>query len=76
MILTLPKCLKKMKSLKHLSIESNSVNELMEELRGFENLETAHFCLKKGIFDKERWEKIEEETGIHFKYKIPATSLE
>ncbi|WP_069835746.1 leucine-rich repeat domain-containing protein [Roseivirga misakiensis] len=44
-IQTIPECLKKMKTLKHLSFQSSHANELIEELREFKNLETAHFYL-------------------------------
>ncbi|WP_067037900.1 leucine-rich repeat domain-containing protein [Allomuricauda sp. CP2A] len=63
-----PDCLKKMKNLKHLSIQSNSVNELMEELRDFEYLETSHFYLKDGILDKVKLSEIRKVTGIKHKY--------
>jgi hypothetical protein len=63
-----PECLKRMKSLTHLSIQSNTVNDLMDELRNFENLETAHFYLKDGILDREKLRQIEIETGIKHKY--------
>ena len=66
-----PDCLKKMKNLKHLSIQSNTANELMDELREFEYLETAHFYLKGGngvIFEHNRWWQIKKETGIKHKY--------
>lgn len=64
----LPDCLKKMKSLRHLSVQSNTVNELMDELREFENIETAHFYLKAGVLDKEKWNIIKKETGIEHSY--------
>jgi len=57
-----------MKSLKHLSIQSNTVNELMDELREFENIETAHFYLKEKILDRKKLSQIESETGIKHKY--------
>lgn len=63
-----PDCLKKMKGLKHLSIQSNTVNDLMDELREFEYLETSHFYLKDGILDKEKLSEIRNETGIKHKY--------
>lgn len=62
-----PECLKKMKGLKHLSIQSNTVNDLMDELREFEYLETSHFYLKDGIFDNEKLSEIRNETGIKHK---------
>jgi hypothetical protein len=67
-IQSLPDCLKKMKSLRHLTVQSNTVNELMDELREFENIETAHFYLRAGVLDKEKWNKIEKETGIKHSY--------
>ncbi|MFN7116240.1 MAG: leucine-rich repeat domain-containing protein [Saprospiraceae bacterium] len=67
-IQTFPDCLKQMKSLKHLSVQSNTVNELMEELREFKNIETAHFYLKSGVLDKEKWKTITQETGIEHSY--------
>jgi hypothetical protein len=67
-IKTFPDCLKKMKSLKHLSVQSNTVNELMDELREFENIKTAHFYLKTGVLDKEKWNAITKETGIEHSY--------
>lgn len=47
----LPYCLKTMKSLKHLSIQSPYSNELLDELKEFENIETAHFYLKSDNVD-------------------------
>lgn len=67
-IQTFPDCLKQMKSLKHLSVQSNTVNELMDELRDFKNIETAHFYLKSGVLDKEKWKIITKETGIEHSY--------
>lgn len=67
-ISSFPDCLKTMKSLKHLSIQSNNVNYLMEELRDFENLETAKFYSKDSLFDEEKWLKIRNETRIKQKY--------
>lgn len=46
-----PDCLKTMTSLKHLSIQSPYSNELLDELREFENIETAHFYLKSDDVD-------------------------
>ena len=48
-IKSIPDCLKTMKSLKHLSIQSKYSNELLDELRYFENIETAHFYLKSDV---------------------------
>jgi hypothetical protein len=67
-IKSIPDCLKKMSSLKHLSIQSNTANELMDELREFEYLETSHFYLKNGILNKEKLNQIRKETGIKHKY--------
>ncbi len=44
-ISSIPDCLKKMKTLKHLSFQSTYTNELLDELREFENIKTAHFYL-------------------------------
>lgn len=87
-IQSIPDCLKKMRSLRHLSFQSTYTNELLDELREFENLETAHFYLytdwdayyarsdqeraeysRNSIpFDKKKWDRIKEETGIEHKY--------
>lgn len=48
-IKSIPDCLKTMNSLKHLSIQSKYSNELLDELRYFENIETAHFYLKSDV---------------------------
>ena len=64
----LPDCLKRMKNLKHLSIQSNTANELMIELKDFTYLESSHFYLKDGVLDREKLSKIREETGIKHKY--------
>jgi len=63
-----PECIKTMKSLKHLSIESNSVNQLMDELLTFKNLETAHFYLKDGILNVMKLDSIYNVTGIKHSY--------
>ncbi|WP_219843828.1 leucine-rich repeat domain-containing protein [Aureicoccus marinus] len=63
-----PDCLKTMKYLKHLSVQSNTVNDLMDELREFEYLETSHFYLKEGVLDKNKLSEIRKETGIAHKY--------
>ena len=60
-----PDCLKTMKSLKHLSIQSPYSNELLDELREFENLETAHFYLKSD--DVYFSSMTDEETKEYFK---------
>ncbi len=60
-----PDCLKKMKTLKHLSFQSSYVNELLDELREFENIETAHFYLKTSPVDFSNMN--EEETAEHFR---------
>ncbi len=67
-ISTFPPCLKTMKSLKHLTVQSNTVNELMDELLEFKNLETAHFYLKDGIINSKKLENIYAVTGIKHKY--------
>jgi len=61
---SLPACLKTMQSLRHLTIQSNTANELMEELRDFKYLETCHFYLKKGVLDRKQLRQIMEETGL------------
>lgn len=61
----IPDCLKKMKTLKHLSLQSTFANELLDELREFENIETAHFYLKTPDVDFNSM--TEEETKKHFK---------
>lgn len=43
----IPACLKKMESLRHLSLQSPHVNELMEELHEFENIETVDFSMRR-----------------------------
>jgi len=48
-IKSIPDCLKTMESLKHLSIQSQHSNELLDELRDFKNIETAHFYLKSDV---------------------------
>jgi hypothetical protein len=63
-ISSIPDCLKKMKTLKHLSLQSNYANELLEDLREFENIETAHFYLKSPDVDFESM--TDEQTKIHF----------
>ena len=67
-ISTFPPCLKTMKSLKHLTVQSNTVNELMDELLEFKNLETAHFYLKDGIINGKKLDSIYAVTGINHKY--------
>lgn len=67
-IKSIPECLKTMPSLKHLSIQSNAVNILMDELLTFENIETAHFFLKKGMINGKRLDSIYRVTGIEHKY--------
>ena len=54
-----------MKSLKHLSIQSKYANELLDELRSFKYIETAHFYLKSKKVDFSSM--TEEETKKHFK---------
>ena len=44
-ISSIPDCLKRMKTLRHLSLQSRHANELMEELPEFDSLWTAHFYL-------------------------------
>ncbi|TNE72281.1 leucine-rich repeat domain-containing protein [bacterium] len=61
----LPDCLKTMTSLKHLSIQSPYSNELLDELREFENIETAHFYLKSDDVDFSSM--TDEETKEYFK---------
>lgn len=63
-----PECLKTMKSLKHLSVQSNSVNELMQELLTFKNIKTAHFYLKNGTINSKKLDSIYNVTGIIHKY--------
>lgn len=67
-IKSIPGCLKSMPSLKHLSIQSNEVNILMDELLTFENIETAHFFLKDGVINGKRLDSIYRVTGIEHKY--------
>jgi hypothetical protein len=67
-IKSFPKCLKTMKSLNHLSVQSNSVNELMDELLTFKNITTAHFYLKNGTINGKKLDSIYNETGISHKY--------
>lgn len=67
-ISTFPSCLKTMKSLKHLTVQSNTVNELMDELLEFKHLETAHFYLKDGIINSKKLDSIYAVTGINHKY--------
>lgn len=67
-IKSFPECLKTMKSLKHLSVQSNTVNELMDELLTFKNIETAHFYLKNGTMNGEKLDSIYKVTGITHKY--------
>ena len=67
-IKSIPECLKSMPSLTHLSIQSNEVNILMEELLTFKNIETAHFFLKDGIIDGKRLDSIYKVTEIEHKY--------
>lgn len=67
-IKSIPECLKSMPSLKHLSIQSNEVNILMDELLTFKNIETAHFFLKDGIINGKRLDSIYKVTGIEHKY--------
>lgn len=67
-IRSIPECLKSMPSLKHLSIQSNEVNILMDELLTFKNIETAHFFLKDGIINGKRLDSIYKVTGIEHKY--------
>jgi hypothetical protein len=57
-----------MKSLRHLSIQSNTVNELMDELLTFKNLETAHFYLKKGTINGKKLDSIYNVTEIKHQY--------
>jgi len=64
-IKSIPDCLKTMKSLKHLSIQSKHSNELLDELRSFKNIKTAHFYLKSEKVDFSSM--TEEETKKHFK---------
>tara|TARA_R110001592_G_scaffold16068_6_gene68787 strand:+ start:1958 stop:3043 length:1086 start_codon:yes stop_codon:yes gene_type:complete len=64
-ITSIPDCLKKMKTLKHLSFQSTYVNELLDELREFENIQTAHFYLKTPPVDFGTM--TDEETIEHFK---------
>ena len=64
-IKSIPDCLKTMKSLKHLSIQSKYANELLDELRSFKYIETAHFYLKSKKVDFSSM--TEEETKKHFK---------
>ncbi len=63
-----PECLKTMKSLNHLSVQSNSVNELMDELLTFKNIQTAHFYLKNGTINRKKLDSIYKVTGISHKY--------
>lgn len=63
-----PECIKTMKSLRHLSIQSNNVNELMDELLTFKNLETAHFYLENGIINGKKLDSIYNVTGIKHQY--------
>ena len=67
-IKSFPECLKTMKSLKHLSIQSNAVNELMDELITFKNIKTAHFYLKNGTINSKKLDSIYKVTGITHKY--------
>ncbi|NQY06455.1 MAG: leucine-rich repeat domain-containing protein [Flavobacteriaceae bacterium] len=60
-----PDCLKTMKNLKHLSIQSPYSNELLDDLREFENIETAHFYLKSDDVDFSLM--TDEETKENFK---------
>jgi hypothetical protein len=61
---TLPDCLTSLRNLRSLTIQSNTVNELMDELRKFRYLETAHFYTKGKLFDREKWWKLSEELGL------------
>lgn len=60
-----PDCLKTMKNLKHLSIQSPHSNALLDDLREFENIETAHFYLKSDDLDFSTM--TDEETKEYFK---------
>ena len=44
-ITEIPDCLKQMKNLRHFSLQSHKINDLLDELRDFEYLETAHFSI-------------------------------
>jgi len=63
-IQTLPGCLTSLDSLHNLTIQSNTVNDLMDELRKFKTLKTAHFYTKGILFDREKWWKLSKELGI------------
>lgn len=67
-IKSLPECLKSMKSLKHLTVQSNAVNELMDELLTFKNIKTAHFYLRNGTINGTKLDSIYRVSGITHKY--------
>lgn len=63
-IQNLPDCLATLDDLTNLTIQSNTVNTLMDELRKFKTLKTAHFYTKGIPFDQEKWWRLSKELGI------------